>query len=210
MQAPVTEEARSQIRELVASGLTVVSIGTAYTLARYGTPSPTLYAPWVLLLLSCLQFLPIRAMNVISLQRLAALYLVFVAINQTSLQHLSLSAIGTTVNVSITVPIVLTAGGIYLLMRKKATKKQSPGDIGMGTGWVLALSLLGAHMILLGALLGLHYGYGYNESPKVAGQIALYVLLYKFLWDALGSSMLRWTIGVISCLHYGLMWLGSA
>ena len=71
--------------------------------------------------------------------------------------------------------------------------------------WLLMFVILALHMLLLAVLLKSFYGYGYERSFGVLGQICLYLFLFSLLRAKLKQRIFRLYIGIIVIVFSGLM-----
>jgi len=144
---------------------------------------------------------PFRSEFVNTLQKVAAFYLVAVPVNELACRYFHVSVLAVDVNVSYgAMVLALCAAGCLLGRAGGVRGAEVRADIWLA--WTVSLVVIIAHMLLLAAILGRFYGYGYERDLNVAGSLCLYVLLFLTLWKKLDAPRFRQATGLILTAFY--------
>ena len=159
--------------------------------------------PAILAVASIIVLLPFKSEAANALQKIIAFYLIAVPVNQLSSQYFQISILPVDINVSFSVLVLALCAMGYLVGRPGSTNPL-PDAISTGilSGWVLALAMVIAFMIVLALLLSAFYGYGYERNLSVIGNLCLYFLLFIFLWEKLRRLRFRQAAGLILTVFY--------
>jgi hypothetical protein len=137
------------------------------------------------------------------LQTIMGFYLVSTVVSQLSSQYFPLSFLSVDISVSYsTVVLLLCAVGHFLGKVNSTDTHRGIGRANIIYGWVLALTIIVAHMVLLSLILNKFYGYGYERNLNVLGNLCLYFLLFIVLWEKLSSLLFRQGVGLILTVFY--------
>ena len=183
--------------------LTLVAIILACGISFFlKTPIP-IERSGVLVLGAFFILVPFRSEVANMLQKVAAFYLICVPVNQLSCQYYTLALQSVDVDVSYS-SLVLFLCTIGYLAAGKQSNRSAPiaGGLKVLNAWILALVVIIIHIVLLGLALDVFYGYGYEHSLSVLGNLSLYFLLFMVLWRPLGQLYFRRRAALILALFY--------
>lgn len=186
--------------------LPLVAITLACCIGIYTQMTIPIKKPVILLLGSLFILVPFKSETPGELQTIIGIYLSSVIVNQLSLQYFSFSFLVIDLSISYSVVILLLCTIGYILGRLNTTNTlQSAGRPNITYGWVFALTIIVVHMLFLGIILSMFYGYGYERNLSVLGNLCLYFLLFIVLWDKYSLLRFRQIIGLILSLFYSVM-----
>ena len=145
--------------------------------------------------------LPLKNERGVLLQWICVLYLLFLPVNQLSHEYIALFK---GVQISATMPVLLLCGlGHFMLRSQSPFPAENNLSHGLfGVSCLLAVGLLGLHMLLLGILTERFYGYGWERDFGVLGHCCLYLLLIGLLGPHLKTLRFRQAVGAILTLFY--------
>jgi hypothetical protein len=202
----MVKEAIGSKYSLVVSlfGLFVVCIGSSIFAGSIPVENSV-----VLLVSSMFLVFRFRRAEVVMVQRIIGLYLIGVCVNQLSLEYVSLSLFGCNLTISYGLICAVIIGFGYLVNRpRNEVVKEQSSSVGIQSGLVLAFGIICGHMFVLWLLLNRYYGYGYERDAGVLGSLSFSILLFVFLWQQLGDSRFRQSIGMILTLSSIVVLLG--
>lgn len=197
------------VATVAAFALVTLAVVAACIIATAtGLPIP-IERPAVLVAACVLVAAPLRHERHRTIQKIIALYLICVPINEAHLRYLSLST--GSLNVSVTYSVIPLAilGASYVAARwGPRDDGKDPSRSGLLGGWLLAGAIVLVHMAFLGVLLHLAYGYGYERDIHVLGSLALYFLVFLTTWRSLNHTRLRQVLGLVLAAFY--IWLTAS
>jgi hypothetical protein len=183
--------------------LPVIAVILACCISFFSHMPISIEQPAILVLGSLLILVPFRSEAATTLQKIIGFYLIGVPVNELSSQYFSVSFLSVDISVSYSTAVLLLCVIAYLLGKVSSTN--TPRGIGQTNivhVWVLALAVIVVHIVLLSGILNEFYGYGYERSLSVLGNLALYFLLFVVLWKRLGSVRFRQCAGLILAIFY--------
>jgi len=137
------------------------------------------------------------------LQKLTAIYLIGVIVNEISVEHFRVGVLGAGVTVSWSMPILLLFLAAYLVDKLGSIGNTKPPQSRLiVTAWIVALALLIAQMTVLGPILYRFYGYGYERDLAVAGSLCLYLPLFLILRRSLAGVRFRRLTGLVLIIFF--------
>lgn len=194
--------------KILGFGLPVLSAAIACALTFLPRWSFTIEKPLFLLASSLIVIIPFRTENIITLQKIITFYLFSIIVNQIAAQYFSLSIFSFNINVSYSAIILFLCAIGFILGKVSSTASaisqadKSPSII---SGWILALAIIIIHMIFLGLILKIAYGFGYEHDISVLGNLCLYFLLFLTLWQKLNELRFRQLLGLILTFFFVIL-----
>ena len=205
-QALARPTAVATVAAFVLPTLSVVAACVIATATGLAIP---IERPAVLIAACVLVAAPLRHERLRTIQRIVALYLICVPINETHLRYLSIPMGSLNVSLAYSaIPLAILGAGYVAAGRRSRGDGEDPSGSGLLGGWLLAGVILLVHMALLGVLLHKVYGYGYERDIHVLGSLALYFLVFLTTWRSLGHTRLRQVLGLILAAFY--LWLTAS
>lgn len=199
-------KAVSRYLRKIAAGLTFVTCSLAIALSCYiagRAGSWSLATVAVLLAGALFAVVPVCNSTIDVLQKVVTVYVVCFFVKQANLEYIATTLADKTVNVSWGVPIIFLCFignlGHRLSSGTHIGQRDSFGNVVVV--WLLAISVVVAHMLLLWSMFLHHYGYGYERDWHVMGQIGLIFLVSVLLWRVLPERWFRIYVGIalIAC-----------
>ena len=195
------QRAAGRIAKAFGFSLPVMAVILACCISFFSKMPIPIKKPAILMLGALIILVPFGPEVTTTLQRIVGFYLVSVPINELSPQYFSIPATDARVSYSAIILLLCTIG--FCLGRiDSGNAPQEAARANIIHGWVLALAIIVAHMMVLSLLLNKFYGYGYERNLSVLGNLALYLLLFVFLWKRLGELRFRQCVGLIMAIFY--------
>lgn len=197
---------QARVTRIIGFGLPITAVVTACWLCSSEMPI-SITNPAALVLASLFVLAPFKSVTSTKLlQKIIAFYLVSVVVNELSSQYFKIPFLPFDMSISCsTIVLSLLAAGYFVGRANLCQRAESITGTGILHGWVLALVIIVAHMVLLALMLRCFYGYGYERDLAVLGNLCLYFLLFIFLWKGLDVCRFRQAVGLILTLFYSVV-----
>lgn len=188
---------------ILAFCLPLISLVIACRLTFLPHWSFTIEKPFILLAGSLFVIIPFKTENIITLQRIITFYLFCIVVNQIAAQYFSLPIFSMNISYSAVVlllcGIAFFLGKVCLITTEILQTDKNPTII---SGWIVAFAVIIIHMLFLSLILKKVYGYGYESSLNVLGNLSLYLLLFLTLWKKLKELRFRQSFGLILIIFF--------
>lgn len=181
----------------------VLAMVAACCISLLGERTVPIEKPPILVFAAVLMLIPFRSESAGTLLRIVGLYMVGVVVNESSAVSFQIVYLLPGVSISWSTIILLLCAIGYLCGRMGSIEAEPKVDrTGLSHGWVVVLAVMILHMILLSAMLGRFYGYGYDRNLTVLGNLCLYFLLFITLCEKLGQVAFRQIMGFVFAVFY--------
>ncbi|HUT31192.1 MAG TPA: hypothetical protein VMX13_15460 [Sedimentisphaerales bacterium] len=208
--AKCRKAAVAEVTTTVGFCFSLAGVIAACLLCLFSKAPISVERPALLVLAALLILAPFKSQAAVLLQRIAAFYLFAVVVNESASHYIHIPLVSDGVSVSYTAVVVLLCAAGYLPGRLNSNRTAiTDGKSDILWGWALVLGIIILHIAVLAVLLNRFYGYGYERDLSVLGGLCLYVLLFIFVWDKLGSLRFRQAVGLVLVLFYCAMILSG-
>lgn len=191
--------------------LSALAVIVACSISFFSKTGIQVANPCVLLLGSLFMLVPPKSGFLSQLQQIIGLYIICVPVNLSTEHSFQICPFSYDLSVSSTAVILLLCVAGYLVGRvRSANGPNSLAKPDILRGWLLALSVVVLHAVILRLILGRFYGYGCERTLSALGTLCLYFLLFIVLWPKLESTRFRQGMGLILGLYYFALFVTAA
>lgn len=185
-----------------AEYLPIIALVIACTFNFFSQILVSIEQPVILIFGALFILLPLRSEAIITLQKIIGFYLFCVIVNQFSLHYFSFSFMSLNTSISYSAIVLSLCATGYILGKVNSSTTQQENEGGdIISSWILALSIVIIHIILLSLILNKFYGYGYERNLNALGNLCLYFLLFIVLWNKFDILRFRLSTGLILAIY---------